>query len=258
MKNLKFSFSIVLIILAVGVNVVIWSKAYPDGFHRLLGHIGQAAGQEVSAKEIYPIFFCPCCGKPLDPANICCQDAKERIGYIDSLVKTKGLEKEIVLAYAQKYCFNTFIDQNKAKEFKEELAKAAPDDRPIISINPISTNLGDVSQKKGIVTTLFELKNEGKSDLIIDKLDSSCGCTSAAIIFEGKEGPRFAMAGHGTENPTDWQVTIPAGKTGQIKVYYDPNIHQDLRGPVIREIYIYSNDPIDFEKRVQIELNQVD
>ena len=89
-------------------------------------------------------------------------------------------------------------------------------------------------------------------------MDTSCGCTSAAIVYQGKEGPRFAMAGHGIESPTDWQVVIPAGEKAQLKAYYDPNVHKDFRGAAVREIYIFSSDPIDFEKKVKVELNQVD
>ncbi len=39
---------------------------------------------------------------------------------------------------------------------------------------------------------------------------------------------------------------------------YDPNIYKDFRGAAIREIHVFSNDPIDFEKEVRVELNQVD
>ena len=76
--------------------------------------------------------------------------------------------------------------------------------------------------------------------------------------FEDKEGPKFAMSGHGIESPKDWKLTIPAGKNAQLKLYYDPNIHKDFRGAATREISVFSNDPIDFEKKVVIELNQVD
>lgn len=212
----------------------------------------------VSASEIYPMFTCPCCGKPLDKNNICCEMARERIGFIDSQVAEGKEEKEIILAYVKKYGLASFADKNKAQEFKETLAKTAPPDRPIISLTPQLYDFGEVSQKKGIVTTFFDLKNEGKSNLVINKLDTSCGCTSASVVYKGVEGPRFAMAGHGAKNPTDWQAVIPAGEEAQLKVYYDPDVHKDFRGVATREVYVFSNDPIEFEKKVTIELNQVD
>lgn len=223
-----------------------------------ISQIGSSLVKPVLAEEIYPIFFCPCCGQPLDKNNICCGAAKERIDYIDSLVTQNFSEKEIILTYVKKYGLNSFIDKEKQKEFKDELVKNAPTERPIISITPATYDFGNVSQKGGVVTTFFDLKNEGNENLIIDKLNTSCGCTSSSVVFRSIEGPRFAMAGHGYQSPTDWKLTIPAGETAQLKVYYDPDVHKDFRGFAIREIYVSSNDPIDFEKKVQIELNQVD
>lgn len=214
--------------------------------------------QTVNAEEIYPLFLCPCCGKPLDKNNICCGMAEEMIAYIDSLSQ-KGLsEKEVIIAYVKKYGLDSFVEPAKKNELRADLIAAASEIRPIISLSAELFDWGDVSQKKGTVSRLFEIKNEGKADLVINKLDSSCGCTSASIIYQGKEGPRFAMEGHGIENPTSWSLTVPAGETAQLKVYYDPNAHKDLRGSVTRVVSIFSNDPIDFEKKLTIELNQVD
>ena len=78
----------------------------------------------VSAEEIYPMFFCPCCGQPLDKNNICCAQAQERIDYIDSLTaqNLNLSEKEIILTYIKKYGLNAFIDQDKQAEAKAWLA----------------------------------------------------------------------------------------------------------------------------------------
>lgn len=229
-----------------------------NNINKSVSLVSQVAANRGSAEDIYSWFFCPCCGKPLDKNVPCCPMAQERIAFIDSLIQAGKPENEITLEYAKKYGLNSFVDKNKQTELRAELIKSAPADRPIISISPSSKDLGDVSQKKGVMTTIFDLKNEGKKDLIINKLDTSCGCTSASIVYQGKEGPVFAMAGHGIVSPTDWQIVIPAGETAQLKVYYDPNVHKDLRGSVTREINIFSNDAIDFEKSVTIELNQTD
>lgn len=212
----------------------------------------------VLAENIYPMFLCPCCGQPLDKNNICCGMAKEMIDYIDSLVVQNLSEQSIILAFIKKYGLNSLADKGKQNDIKEWLVQSAPADRPIITFDRDYFDLGDVSQKKGIVSTYFEIKNEGKKDLVINKLDSSCGCTSAAIVYQGNEGPRFAMAGHGIESPADWSVAIPPGEKAQLKIYYDPDIHKDFRGPATREISVFSSDPIDFEKKVTIDLNQID
>jgi len=212
--------------------------------------------KSVSAQDIYPLFKCPCCGKPLDECT--CPMSKERKAYIDGLTETETSETKITLSYVKKYGLTSFVDKNKAKEIREELIRSAPADRPIISLSPDFHDFEDVSQKEGKVYTYFELKNEGKSDLIIDRLETSCGCTFASIVFKGKEGPLFTMPGHGYENQLDWSVSIPSGETAQLKVSYDPSVHKDFRGPATREISVFSNDPIDFGRKVKIELNQID
>ncbi len=213
----------------------------------------------VLAEEIYPLFFCPCCGQPLDKKNICCEMAEEMIYYIDSLVdRNLSEEEEAIISFAKEYGLNSFVDGNKAIEVRENLARTAPDERPQIVIEPETYDFGDISQKKGNVFTYFELKNIGEKDLVIDRMDTSCGCTFAAIVYKDKESPFFTMPGHGYENP-EWEgVSISAGETAQLKVMYDPDIHGEFRGFAIREVSIYSNDPIDFEKKIRIELNQVE
>jgi hypothetical protein len=214
-----------------------------------------AKGEAVSAKEIYPLFECPCCGKLIN--KCACPMAKERRNYIDALIEIGGNmpKDKIITAYAKKYGLDSFADKEKRAEFRKKLAKEAPVGRPIISLTPGSYDFGDVSQRKGIATTFFEVKNEGKSDLIINKLETSCGCTSASIVYQGKEGPKFGMD-MGQKIPK-WQIAIPAGETARLKVYYDPNFHKNFQGTAIREITVFSNDPVDSTKKVQVELNQV-
>lgn len=212
----------------------------------------------VSAEDIYPLFICPCCGRTIDAG--CCGMAQERMAYVDDLVADGLSEDEVVMSYIKNYGLDSFEDESQKQTFKEKLIAEAPSTRPIIVLSPDVYDFGDVSQSNGVVVTFFELTNNGKSDLVINKLETSCGCTSASIIYNGKEGPKFAMPGHGINEdiPDDWQVSIPAGGKAQVKVYYNPDMHPDFRGIAIREIYVFSNDPIDFEKSVKVELNQVD
>jgi hypothetical protein len=209
------------------------------------------------AQKIYSLFECPCCGRPIDAE--CCDLAKERKEYVDSLVRGGGSEEDIVLAYVRKYGLDSFKDESKREEFERKLAQAAPARRPVISLAPAVRDLGNVSQEGGVVAVFFEVKNEGREDLVINRLETSCGCTSASIVFRGKEGPRFSMPGSSAnEAAKGWQVTIPPGQTAQLKVYYDPEVHRGFRGAAVREIYVFSNDPVNLEKKVRIELKQVD
>jgi hypothetical protein len=40
-------------------------------------------------------------------------------------------------------------------------------------------------------------------------------------------------------------------------IHYDPGFHGDARGPMMRGVYISSNDPVDPVVKVSVELNQV-
>jgi len=77
------------------------------------------------------------------------------------------------------------------------------------------------------------------------------------LVYQETEGPRFYMAGHGQAEPDpNWKVSIAPGDEAKVKVYYDPSIHPDLTGPVTREVFVHSNDPVDFETKLTITLDQ--
>ena len=213
----------------------------------------------VNAAEIYPEFVCGCCGKPLDPDNICCGDMKQKIDYIDVLVDVGLSEDDIILKSVKKFGINSLTNSETQQEIKNKLAALAPTDAPKIIFEVDNYDFGNVSQSEGEVFTYFDFKNEGKGNLIIDKINTSCGCTSASIVYQGQEGPTFTMPGHGKANPQNWSVSIAPGDVAQLKVYYDTNAHgkqKEANLLVTRTVSIFSNDPVEFEKRIIIELNQ--
>lgn len=84
----------------------------------------------------------------------------------------------------------------------------------------------------GVVTNgeirTFEtpVHNLGRGELIIQGVTTSCGCTSAAIT----------------------PAVIPPGGTGTLAIRYDSGAHgPDEVGPVIRQVFIASNDPSEPE-----------
>lgn len=128
-----------------------------------------------------------------------------------------------------------------------------PKDAPIIQITPTSYNFGSVSRAGGTVSTMMDVENTGKSDLIIKKMVSSCMCTTATIIKDGVEGPVFGMHG----GSTTWSATLKPEEKAQLKINYDPNVHPELRGAVTRVVTIYSNAPRNKQKDVRVYINQV-
>ena len=210
----------------------------------------------VQASEVYPMFTCPCCDQPLNKEEPCCGSMISMIDYIDQQVSLGIAKDEVVLATAKEFGIDRLANEEDQLALKQKLIDLAPADAPKIEINETSRDLGTISQKQGVVSTDFEFANQGKSDLVIDKLSSSCGCTSGAVVYKGNIGPTFTMEGHGQENPTDWQVVIKPGESRLLRVFYDPTVHPDLEGAVTRTVSVFSNDPVEFETKVTITLEQ--
>jgi hypothetical protein len=52
-----------------------------------------------------------------------------------------------------------------------------------------------------------------------------------------------------------WSTTIQPGETAELRITYDPAVHADARGLMVREVHVSSNDPVDPVLNVTIELN---
>ena len=77
-------------------------------------------------------------------------------------------------------------------------------------------DFGTIKEADGSVTHTFKIKNEGKEPLIITRVTASCGCTT----------PEF------TKEP------IATGKTGEIKVSFNP---AGQSSPFTKNVSVYSN-----------------
>jgi hypothetical protein len=251
-RAIKIVLLVVFLVLSSAVAYVYSGSVTPNEDASQFSNVVPA-----NIEEVYPLFMCPCCGTPLDPNNICCGLAKERIDYISALSDSGISNDQIVLATVKKYGIDLLINESMKNEVKKELSRQAPEDRPKIFISPIFYDLGDVSFAGGVVKTTLKIENHGESDLVLSDIDTSCGCTSASVTKDGNEGPVFGMKMHGT-NPVGWSETLRPDEKAMLNVYYDPTVHPELRGPVTRMVSLYSNDPVDFKIDVTIDVNQVD
>jgi hypothetical protein len=212
----------------------------------------QSEQTTVAAEEMFSEFICPCCGKPIGECS--CGMAAERRGFVTGLASAGKSKLEIYLAFADQYGLDTFASEKVQEEVREYKLAHAPAERPQIVLEPQKVNLGNVSTKEGKVETSITLKNTGQKELTVDSLSTSCGCTTVSVVNNGQEGPVF-----GTGTPSEgWSTTIQPGETAELRIYYDPSFHQDARGPMMREIYVSSNDPVDPVVKAAIELEQVD
>jgi len=108
---------------------------------------------------------------------------------------------------------------------------------PEISISQDLIELGEIpiNQKS---TSVVEIKNEGDGALEINKITTSCSCTTATFIdTDGSE-----------------LITFFPGESHQLEIVFDPQFHDDQPlGKVTREVYIKSNDPENSEITIRLQ-----
>lgn len=80
-----------------------------------------------------------------------------------------------------------------------------------------------------------EVANQGSANLVIEAVSTSCGCTAARV------------------DPT----TLAPGERGLLQVTFDSGAHgPEELGPVLRQVFIASNDPdspeVEFRFRAEI------
>jgi hypothetical protein len=113
------------------------------------------------------------------------------------------------------------------------LLAACTSGQPNIAVEATSLDLGSVVNGE-IVRRDLPLRNEGEADLVIDSIITSCTCTLATI------------------NP----MTIAANQNGILHIEFDSGFHgPDLTGPLIRQVFINSNDPQQPELKVELYVN---
>lgn len=109
-------------------------------------------------------------------------------------------------------------------------------ERPSIKVNKTQIDLGvlKVSDKKVEEITL---ENTGKKVLQITNVYTSCDCTSAQLVINGKESPIFSM-----HNNPAWMGEIDSGKKATLMAIYEP-YKMPVQGAVERTIFFKTNDP---------------
>lgn len=99
-----------------------------------------------------------------------------------------------------------------------------------ILISPESFDFGTIVQSDGVVSTTFSIENTGDEALTINRLSTSCGCTTAEMDMSD----------------------IAAGEQRTMTVTFDPTVHEDQTGEITRLVYLQTSDAIRPE--VEIDL----
>jgi len=108
-------------------------------------------------------------------------------------------------------------------------------DPPRIVLEPASFDWGEIPYDRA-VTQAFLVKNEGGEPLEILAVTTSCGCTTAGV---------------------DSEIIEPGG-TARLWVTFDPTVHEPTTGPVVRFIYLRTNDPDNPEVSLELHATLVE
>jgi len=109
------------------------------------------------------------------------------------------------------------------------LLTACNNKAPQISIEPPLQDLG--TQPQQLIDLVFEVKNTGNADLVIEKVSVSCECTTAELE----------------------KSIIPPGESAELRVKFDP-AEDNLFGEIQRIIYLRSNDPVQPEAEAEFRV----
>lgn len=101
---------------------------------------------------------------------------------------------------------------------------------PGIVAVPPSYDFGDIYQEDGPVSTTIIIENVSEQPVNINRLSTSCGCTTAEM---------------------DISPLAPAEKRS-MKVTFDPMTHPNQTGKIIRVIYLQTSDPVLPELEIEI------
>lgn len=107
---------------------------------------------------------------------------------------------------------------------------AAP---PALSLEMTTLPLGDVPNGQ-IVERDVAVTNTGGAPLVVESLTTSCGCTTATLDT----------------------LTIAPNATAMLHIAFDSGAHgPDLRGELMRQVILVTNDPAQPEATVELTAN---
>lgn len=109
-----------------------------------------------------------------------------------------------------------------------------------ISAKEKSFDFGSVSMAAGKVSHIFKIKNSSADSVNIEKLYTSCMCTSATLEIGGDKTGPFGMAGHGFIPKINKALT--AGEEANIEVVFDPAAHGPAGVGTIKRSIFVEND----------------
>jgi len=109
-------------------------------------------------------------------------------------------------------------------------------------------NFGSISMGSGKVTHRYAISNAGAAPISIHKIYTSCMCTTAALVKNGKVSDAYGMPGHTPIPSID--VPLEAKDQAFIEVVFDPAAHGPAGvGPIERVVTVENSagQPLELE-----------
>jgi hypothetical protein len=118
-------------------------------------------------------------------------------------------------------------------------------------------DFGTIVMANGNVSNQFEVRNEGGEEVIIERVYTSCMCTSAKITdASGKDMGTFGMPGHSLSPKT--QIMVPAGGAVTLNATFDPAAHGPSGvGLAKRSIYLETNSKVSPKTEVSFQVTVI-
>jgi hypothetical protein len=112
---------------------------------------------------------------------------------------------------------------------------AACSGSPTLAVLPATYDFGEIAADAPVTATL-QVSNTGKGKLTIRGVTTSCGCTTATLD----------------------QTELAPGAIAKLTITFDPQAHPGLYGPLLRMVYLQSNDPAQPEVEVPVTVDILD
>jgi len=110
----------------------------------------------------------------------------------------------------------------------------------ILSAEETSFDFGAISMASGKVSHSFKIKNKSPEPATIEKIYTSCMCTTASLVTDGLRFGPYGMPGHGFIPKIN--KIIDLDEEAIIEVVFDPAAHGPAGiGPIQRLIAVEKN-----------------
>lgn len=112
-------------------------------------------------------------------------------------------------------------------------------------------DFGSISMAKGNVSHNFKIKNSGSEPVTIDKIYTSCMCTTAYLTRAGSRLGPYGMPGHGIVPRI--KETLAPSEEALVEVVFDPAAHGPAGvGRADRIVYLENDLGLPLELRFTV------